>query len=186
MEKSVDVLWRRLDVPGHEACQFLPRQNGWTLRGSSVFLEGESVCELRYEMLTDLDFQTQEAVVSGRIGETAVDLRVCALGQGEWTVNGVEQPEIAGCVDLDLGFTPATNFLPVRRLALQVGEEAQAPAAYLAFPQLRFEVLPQRYKRLSATEYEYESPSVGYSGTLEFSAQGVVVLYPGLFVMEEG
>ncbi|WP_161946184.1 putative glycolipid-binding domain-containing protein [Desulfonatronum thiosulfatophilum] len=103
---------------------------------------------------------------------------------GAWTVNGAELPQITGCQICDLGFTPATNFLPVRRLALRIGEEAQAHAAYLTFPQLRFEVLPQRYKRISDTEYEYQSPGVGYSGTLVFSAQGVIVSYPGLFLIE--
>lgn len=54
MNKSIDVLWRRLDVPGHDACQFVPSHNGWTLRGTSVFLEGEDACQLRYQVLTDL------------------------------------------------------------------------------------------------------------------------------------
>jgi uncharacterized protein len=184
MNKKITALWRRLDTPGHDACWFVPSNNGWTLRGSAVFLESGQVCQLRYEVLADPAFQTQEAAVAGWIGETAVDLHVCAIGNRAWTVNGAEQPQLAGCVDLDLGFTPATNFLPVRRLALRVGEEAQAPAAYLAFPQLKFEVLPQRYKRISDTEYEYQAPSAGYIGMLEFSAHGVIVSYPGLFIEE--
>lgn len=154
------------------------------MRGMAVFLEGKQVCQLRYEVLADPAFQTREAVVAGWVGDTVVDLQVCVIGHGMWTVNGVEQPQLAGCVDLDLGFTPATNFLPVRRLRLRIGEEAQAPAAYLAFPQLRFEVLPQSYKRISETKYEYQSPSAGYTGTLEFSPQGVIVSYPGLFSIE--
>lgn len=78
-------------------------------------------------------------------------------------------------------FTPATNLLALRRLALAVGEEAQAPAAYLAFPSMHFKLLPQRYKRLSRTEYDYESPSFGYRGTLRVSPIGAVLEYPGLF-----
>lgn len=50
MNRSIDVLWRRLEVPGHDACQFVPSHTGWTLRGASVFLEGEDVCQLRYQM----------------------------------------------------------------------------------------------------------------------------------------
>ncbi|MDX1552327.1 MAG: putative glycolipid-binding domain-containing protein [Marinobacter sp.] len=184
MNNIITALWRRLDVPGHDACQFVPSKDGWTLRGSAVFLEGGQVCQLRYEVAADRSFQTREAAVAGWLGETELDLRVCAIGNGAWTVDGVDQPQLAGCVDLDLGFTPATNFLPVRRLALRVGEEAQAPAAYLAFPQLKFEVLPQCYKRVSDTAYEYQAPSAGYSGILEFSAQGIIVSYPGLFIKD--
>lgn len=184
MTKTITVLWRRLDVPGHDACCFVPSSSGWSLRGSAVFLEGGQVCQLRYEVLADPGFQTQEAAVTGWIGETRVDAHVCAIGNRAWTVNGAEQPQLAGCMDLDLGFTPATNFLAVRRLALRIDEEAQAPAAYLAFPHLGVEVLSQRYKRVSATEYEYQAPSAGYSGVLEFSEHGVIVSYPGLFIEE--
>ena len=60
------------------------------------------------------------------------------------------------------------------------------PAAYLAFPELRLEVLEQSYRRVSATGYEYEAPSAGYRGTLEFSGQGIVVDYPELFTLVGG
>jgi hypothetical protein len=88
---------------------------------------------------------------------------------------------VAGCLDVDLGFTPATNLFALRRLALKVGQHAEAPAAYLEFPSLRVTTLPQRYKRTGRTEYAYEAPTVGYSGTLRVSSLGAVVQYPGLF-----
>lgn len=184
MNKAITVLWRRLDVPGHDACRFAPSDNGWALCGLAVFLEGGEVCQIRYEVLADPAFQTQKAAVAGWIGDTAVDVRVRATDNGVWIMNDAEQPSLAGCIDLDLGFTPATNFLSVRRLALRVGEETQVSAAYLAFPELRFEILPQRYKRISDTEYEYQAPTADYSGILAFSAPGVIASYPGLFVEE--
>jgi hypothetical protein len=185
MSEPIAVLWRRLDAPGHDACQFMPGDNGWTIRGLAVFLEAQQVCQLRYEVVADSAFQTRAAAVAGWLGQTAVDLRIRADGNGEWTVNGLRQPELSGCLDLDLGFTPATNFLPVRRLALNMGEAAEAVAAYLAFPGLGLAVLQQRYQRVSSTAYEYDAPSAGYRGTLVFSAHGVIVSYPGLFVMEK-
>lgn len=177
MTRPLAALWRRLDVPGHD---------GWTLHGSAVFLQDGQVCQLRYEVLVDSGFRTREASVTGWMGVTAVDLRIRSDGGGTWTAGGVEQPQLAGCVDVDLGFTPATNFLPVRRLGLEIGEQAQVPAAYLAFPELRLEVLEQSYRRVSATGYEYEAPSAGYRGTLEFSGQGIVVDYPELFTLVGG
>jgi len=173
-------------VPGHDACQFLPGADGWTLRGSAVFLQHGEVCQLRYEVLADSGFRTREASVTGLVGVRAVELRIRSDGDGTWMAGGVEQPQLAGCMDVDLGFTPATNFLPVRRLGLEIGQQAQAPAAYLAFPELRLEVLGQRYRRVSATGYEYEAPSADYRGTLEFSGQGVIVDYPELFTRVGG
>jgi hypothetical protein len=181
---TTTFLWRRLDAPGHDACQFLSGPDGHTLRGTAVFMEAKRICALQYEVIADSAFRTRRARVTGSIGKDLVDLRVRGNARAEWTINGAEQPSLAGCVDLDLGFTPATNLLPLRRLALRVGEEAQAPAAYLAFPRIKFHVLPQRYKRLSRTEYDYESPTAGYRGTLQVGPNGVVLHYPGLFMME--
>ena len=186
MTRPLAALWRRLDVPGHDGCQFVPGEDGWTLHGSAVFMQDGQVCQLRYEVLADSGFRTREALVTGWMGATAVDLRIRSDGCGAWTAGGVEQPQLAGCVDVDLGFTPATNFLPVRRLGLEIGEQAQVPAAYLAFPELRLEVLEQTYRRVSATDYDYEAPSTGYRGTLEFSGQGIVVDYPELFTLAGG
>ena len=42
-------------------------------------------------------------------------------------------PAVSGCVDLDLGFTPATNLIAIRRLALSVGASAEVTAAWLDF-----------------------------------------------------
>ena len=103
------------------------------------------------------------------------------MGTQRWFVNGVEQDQVAGCMDLDLGFTPATNLIAIRRLALKVGQRAQAPAAYLAFPKIRLEKLEQNYHRVEHTKYEYAAPKFGYAATLEISAAGGVVSYPGLF-----
>lgn len=77
--------------------------------------------------------------------------------------------------------TPATNLIALRRLALRVGESADAPAAYLAFPAMRFVKLAQTYHRMGRTEYEYAAPSVGYAGSLDVLPSGAVARYPGLF-----
>ena len=181
---STVVLWRRLDAPGHDACVISFGTDGVALRGCAVFREGRRVCRLDYEVLADALFRTRRARVTGIAGAAAVALDV-RVGRGQrWTANGVEQPQLAGCIDLDLAFTPATNLLPLRRLALKNGEEAQAPAAWLAFPAMKLKLLPQRYRRLSRSEYDYEAPTTGYRGTLRVSPAGVVQHYPELFTAE--
>lgn len=111
-----------------------------------------------------------------------MDVRIIRAGN-HWKVGGKALNGIAGCVDVDLGFTPATNLIALRRLSLKIGQRAEAPAAYLSFPRMRFVKLPQTYRRIGRTEYEYEAPTVGYAGTLQVSASGAVVHYPGLFEM---
>lgn len=181
---STVVLWRRLDAPGHDACRFSFGPEGVALRGCAVFREGRRVCRLDYEVLADAGFRTRRARVAGFAGRAAVALDVRVARGQRWTLDGVEQPQLAGCIDLDLAFTPATNLLPLRRLALKTGQEAQAPAAWLAFPAMKLRRLPQRYRRLSRDEYDYEAPSTGYRGTLRVSGAGVVLHYPELFAAE--
>lgn len=175
--------WERLDMPGHDTCRFMPLEDGHLLSGCAVFMEGRQACELRYEVQADAAFATRRAWVKGFIGSRPVEVRIVVSRQGRWRIDGEPQAALAGCMDVDFGFTPATNLLPLRRLALRIGHEADAPAAWMDFPRLRFAVLPQRYRRLSKDTYDYASPSVGYRGTLRVSNEGAVVDYPGLFRM---
>ena len=181
---AASFLWRRLDAPGHDACRFEPLATGFRLAGMAAFLEAGRVCQLRYEVLADASFQTVNARVEGRVGPREVALAIRASRAGLWRVNGVEQPQLAGCIDLDLGFSPATNLLPIRRLRLQVGQAAEADAAYLEVPSLRMLRLPQRYRRTAALEYAYESPAHGYQATLKVTRIGAIAQYPGVFALE--
>jgi len=174
-------LWRRLDEPGHDACGLWRLDTGWRLSGAAAFREAGRPCHLRYDVLADRAWRTRRATVSGHVGRRAVDLRIASAGRGRWRLDGALQPAISGCVDVDLGFTPATNLLPLRRLALKIGERADAPAAYLEVPRLRLVVLPQTYHRLSRTRYAYASPTAGYADTLEVSPLGAVIHYPEVF-----
>jgi hypothetical protein len=173
--------WRKLDSPGHDSCRFFKLGDGYRLLGAAVFLESRRVCHLQYDVMADAGFRTTSASVAGFVGKAPVDICIRATGGGRWEVDGRDDAGIAGCLDVDLGFTPATNLLPIRRLALRVGQEAEAPAAYLSFPAMQVTVLRQHYKRLSRTEYDYESPSFGYRAILRVSPIGAVVEYPGLF-----
>jgi hypothetical protein len=180
-------LWRRLEEPGHDTCRLFCCDDGWRLEGAAVFRAAAGPCCLQYRVLADNRFHTRRATVTGYLGRRAVDLRVAASGRPgarRWRLNGEPVPGVGGCVDVDLGFTPATNLLPIRRLALRIGEAADAPAAYLSFPGLRFRPLAQRYRRVGRDAYAYESPEFGYAATLRVDRHGAVADYPGLFELE--
>jgi len=182
MDKSIAVFfWKRLDHPGHDSCRLLKLPNGWRLSGAAVFWDNDQPCHFRYEVSMDPAWRTRSAKVSGYLGKKAVDLRIRSSGTGHWQVNGIHNKRVNGCVDIDLAFTPATNLIVLRRLALKVGQRAEAPAAYLQFPQMRLVRLPQSYHRIGRTKYRYESPSAGYAGTLQVLPSGAVIQYPGLF-----
>ena len=174
-------LWRKVNHSGHDSCRLFQLANGWRLTGTAIFWDNSKSCHLAYDVAVDVDWKTRHAKVSGYIGKKVFDLHITSAGAARWQLNGVLIRSVTGCVDVDLGFTPATNLTAIRRLALKVGQRAEAPAAYLQFPEMRLVKLPQSYFRISRTEYEYEAPTVNYSGTLHVLPNGAVSQYPGLF-----
>ena len=90
-------------------------------------------------------------------------------------------PAVSGCVDLDLAFTPATNLISVRRLALAVGEAADVTAAWFDFRAKTLTPLRQSYQRISASEYAYSCPDIDFRATLLVDDDGFVRRYPPLW-----
>jgi uncharacterized protein len=89
----------------------------------------------------------------------------------------IELTDLAGCIDVDLGLTPATNTLPIRRLQLEIGETATLMAAWVKFPSLDIVPLEQRYERLS--EFSYRYSSTNFTALLEVDELGLVTHYEG-------
>ena len=175
------ILWRRIDLEGHDACLLCATESGWRLKGHALFLHDGQPCSLAYHVDCDAGWRTRSASVEGFLGTRTLRYEVERLADGRWTLNGAEQAEAAGLVDVDLGFTPATNLLAIRRFDLAVGAATPAPAAYLAFPELRLMLLEQTYRRIDECRYAYDAPMFGYDAVLEVSPTGFVVDYPGLW-----
>lgn len=110
--------------------------------------------------------------------------------EGGWRLTGaleVDEDGVAAVlhytVDVDLGFTPATNTLPIRRLALAVGETRPVRSAWLRFPELRIEALEQTYTREAERVFRYRALVDGepFTARLETDAFGRVLRYEGLW-----
>jgi hypothetical protein len=178
------VLWRRLDVPGHDACRLAARDDGWDLAGTAVFLHGGVPALLAYSLRCDRRWFTTGGRVQGFVGASTVDITIERRSGGTWLVNGAPVPGLDACAHLDFGFTPATNLPQLQQLALAEGQGAELLVAWLDVPPAPLVRLPQRYERRSASSYWYESPDHGYAALLELAADGFVRRYPGLWEME--
>lgn len=130
------VFWRRLDQPGHDCCRVFRLSGGWKLRGMAVFSESGQPCNFAYEVSVDSHWITRSARLTGFRGKSEIDMRIRRTKDGSWRVGTEILHAVANCMDIDLGFTPATNLLAIRRLNLGIGEQAEAPAAWLALPSL--------------------------------------------------
>src|SRR5262245_13826640 len=124
---DLTAIWRRLDVPGHEAARLSREGSGWRLAGTAIFASDGRASRLDYSVVTDERWRTLAGAVTGWAGADPVAVEVTAAA-GRWRLNGSECPAVAGCVDLDLNFSPSTNLLPIRRLELAVGAEAPVRA----------------------------------------------------------
>jgi hypothetical protein len=175
------VLWKRLDAEGHDSCRLLQQATGYELQGVAAFWEAGAPCGLTYAVSCDASWQTLRAQVRGHVADQALELEILRTEDGRWRLDGEEQPLLRGLVDVDLGFTPATNLLVLRRLALAVGAQSPAPAAYLAFPERRLMRLEQTYHRLEPDRYHYTASAYHYDDVLTVSPTGFVLDYPGLW-----
>ena len=183
---SETILWRRLDAPGHDACRLDATDDGWRLDGAAVFRdETGAIARLDYRVSLDPEWRARWGSVHGWIGERALELTVERTAEGVWSLDGTVVPGLEHCVDLDYGFTPATNLSQLRRIALGVGYHADVPVAWLDAPAGTLGLLEQRYQRRSAEEYEYDAPRFDYSAVLVIAPSGFARRYPGLWEAEQ-
>jgi hypothetical protein len=175
------ILWRRLDQAGHESARLSYRDFSWHLNGTSLFAHQLKPCRLDYLVICNRKWQTVFGRVNGWVGDRPINIEISADRSRRWQLNGKENPEVEGCIDLDLNFSPSTNLLPIRRLDLAVGNEANVRAAWLRFPAFTFEPLDQLYRRTDRATYHYESGGGAFVAELRVSEAGFVTHYSDFF-----
>lgn len=175
------ILWRRLDQPGHDSARCWFQDPYWHLEGAAIFVEDRRPCRLNYRVYCNAAWNTVRGKVTGWVGARTVDLEFAAGVNRRWRVNKKACTAVAGCIDVDLSFTPATNLLPIRRLKLPTGKESVVRAAWLRFPTFTLEPLEQKYRRLRADTYRYETLDGAFVRELTVNDFGFVTHYPGLW-----
>ena len=184
MGDGESIRWRRLDIPGHETATVKRQSDGWQLSGVAVLTDTSNSCRIEYEIQCDAQWMTRLCSLRGMIGATPVHVDIERDAAGVWSMNGAEVAEVRGCIDIDLGFSPVTNLLPIRRLALPIGARATVTAAWVRFPELTLEVLEQMYTHAASNLYDYQSAGGKFQRELTVDEFGCVIDYPGLWRAE--
>ena len=172
------ILWRRLDRPGHEFARIYSQDSSWVLAGTAAFAHEEQACRLDYLIRCDGEWRTVACRVTGWLGNQSIEIDISVDANQQWQLNGGACDVVSGSVDVDLNFSPSTNLLPIRRIGLSIGEQAEVRAAWLRFPSFRLESLDQRYHRLTAETYRYASAGGSFVTDLEVNSAGFVTRYP--------
>ena len=162
---------------------------GHRIEGSTCGVEDGVGWVVRYVVEVDDLWRSRRAEVWGRTADGAARRVLEGDGAGGWRVDGARDASLDGCLDVDLEASACTNTLAVHRSALTVGDEVDAPAAYVRADGLGIERLDQRYRRLPdgsdegtgrVIRFHYDAPRFDYAATLAFDRQGLVLDYPGL------
>jgi hypothetical protein len=194
------VFWRRTDTAGSEHAVCTDRAG---LRARGTALAASPVpYTCRYEIVTDEAWATTrcEVTVEGAGFVRAVRLEHAA---GRWRATATEQGNLdaalvaaghtrvdqPGCddpgtlsaaVDVDLGGSPLTNTLPIRRLGLldQPGRRHTVDVAWVLVPSLVVVASTQSYVARGDGVVEFTSGS--FTADLRVDERGYVLHYPGL------
>ncbi len=170
------VAWRRTDeVRTDEHCTISVRDAGLSIVGTVLGAEGGLPIRIEYRVFADGAGATTAVHVRDYRGFAQRQLALARDPKGNWTVNGVADRTLKGCVDVDLACSPSTNTLPIRRLRLGVGGSATIKAVLVRFPELTVEKASQTYSRPDEFAYRYSSGT--YESELVADDDGVVAQY---------
>jgi len=170
------VSWRRTDeVRADEHCTISVRDAGLSLVGTVLGAENDVPIRIEYHVLADGTGSTTAVHVRDLRGFVQRTLALERDAKGNWTVDGARARALRGCIDIDLGCSPSTNTLPIRRLHLGIGRSKTIQAAWVRFPDLTVEKNAQTYTRLDEVTYRYSSGT--FEAELTVDEDGVVARY---------
>ncbi len=170
------IAWRRTDeILADEHCTFTVRASGLSLIGTVLGSDGGVPVRIEYQVLADAAGLTTAVHVRDTRGFDQRSLRVERTAKGEWSVDGAPSKALKGCTDIDLGCSPSTNTLPIRRLRLVVGASSTIKAAWVRFPAFDVVMAAQTYARLDADTYRYSSGD--FAAELTVDDDGLVMRY---------
>ena len=169
----LERIWRSDLLDSTERFRLEQSNDGFRLSGTvSIDRRGAHV-GITYEVDNTTDWRTRRAVI--RIPDVQVEFDVTVEGSASWSINGRRRSDLRGCIDIDLGWTPATNTLPIRRTRAPIGSPTEVRAAWLQWPELDFIAATQTYTKQDEGTWLYESGD--FSAVLEVDPHGAVVTY---------
>ncbi|GAA1845034.1 putative glycolipid-binding domain-containing protein [Asanoa iriomotensis] len=195
------LLWTRTDLPGAETV-VLDDRRGLVARGTQLAVDPIPY-QARYELIADDNWQAARLDVScegagwmrtirmqratGRWRATTgeqgdLDAALVAAGQRRVGFPGIEDASrLERALDVDLGGSPLTNTLVIRRLGL-LNATPDRPynvlAAWVLLPSLEIIAAEHTYTPLGGNRVRYESD--GFSADMTVDDAGYVIDYPGL------
>ena len=170
------ILWHCSLLSSSEHALLVESEDGYRLQGVAVLPLGELPCHIDYAVTVDRQWRPSRARATITTPSGAREIVLRSQHGAGWEVDGKLVSHLDGCPDVDFGWTPATNTVPIRRLGLEVGETASITAAWVRFPQLDVVASEQWYRRLAIDRWQYTSGEYDYQLVTD-PATGLVLSY---------
>lgn len=155
------VAWRRSDgTETDDHCTLTFRDGGLSLVGTVLGADGGLPVRIEYRVFADGTGLTTAVHVRDLRGFETRTIALERHPKGNWTIDGSPARALRGCTDIDLGCSPSTSTLPIRRLRLAAGASQTINAAYVRFPELSVVKAARTYTRLDEFTYRCASGDV--------------------------
>jgi hypothetical protein len=192
------LLWRGLDVWRAEVASVELTDQGVRASGTQLGVDPVPY-RLDYRLDASGGFVTRSLEVDATGEGWSRRLRLGRGGDGAWRCEtggegdarlppaGAEVEKLRGALDCDLGFSPLTNLMPVRRHSLH---ERQGGVdflmAWVSVPDLGLHASRQRYEHVrregerAIVRFLDLGLHAGFTSELELDRDGLVLTYPQL------
>lgn len=181
---TTELIWQHLDAPGWEHVRVISDHPAWTVFDSVLVREhGGNVLRGGYTLVTDKQWRTLELRLMLESSPGNMEgIHLLTEGDGRWTdANEQHIPELDGCLDVDIAWTPLTNSLPINRLRLEQGEKHAIRVAHISLPDLLIASVHQRYERADNSRILFSSVLQPDHVAISIDEVGFVSNFPELF-----
>ena len=172
-EVVVERVWESDLLDSREDFTLAAGADSYELAGTTLIMHDDVRVEIVYRVEVTSEWSARNATID--IAALALTHRVEVPEPGIWLIDGEHRADLDGCTDIDLGWTPATNTIPIRRLELEGRNGATIRAAWLKWSELQFMASDQTYTKTGEATWRYASGN--FSAELLADDHGVVLRY---------
>jgi hypothetical protein len=172
-EIVVERVWESDHLDTREDYTLAAGADSYELAGTTHIMHDDFRVEIVYRVEVTSEWSTRNATID--IAALAITHRVEVPEPGIWLIDGEHRADLDGCTDIDLGWTPATNTIPIRRLQLESRDSATIRAAWLKWSELQFIASDQTYTKIGDSTWRYASGD--FSAELQVDDHAVVSQY---------
>jgi hypothetical protein len=174
-------MWERVDAVGIEHLDLYEANGITTANGLVIGVRDDKPFKVGFTVEYDSRGEMMRFV-----GGTDDQFVLIYKGNGHWQdQHGQPLSQYDGCTAIDIVETPFTNTLAIKQLHLMPDQSGELTVAWFQLAQGTWQPERQRYtcieKSAKGSVYQFEQLSSGFTATLPFDENDLVIDYPELF-----